>query len=66
MHSLSVGDIIVDDSPDMDGAAFIVDSFGFKQIDFNYTLEERFCSAMETGGAKRAAPCQQELDMEVA
>ncbi len=40
MHSLSVGDIIVDDSPDGDSKAYIVDSFGFKQIQFCllYTL----------------------------
>ena len=66
MHSLSVGDIIVDDSPDGDSKAYIVDSFGFKQIQFDYTLEERFCNAIEIPGAKKAAPCQQQLDLEVA
>ena len=66
MHSLSVGDIIVDHSPDGDGRAYIVDSYGFKQIDFEYFLEERFVSHMEEHGPKKAAPAQKELDLEVA
>ncbi len=66
MHSLSVGDIIVDNSPDQDGAAYIVDSFGFKQIQFNYTIEQRFCTTLEEPGDRKSAPFTGELDLEVA
>ena len=67
MRSLSVGDIIVDHSPDQDGAAYIVDSFGFKQIEFNYELkEEKFCSEFEKPGQFKSAPFTPELDLEVA
>lgn len=66
MHSLSVGDIIVDDAPEGDSKAYIVDSFGFKQIDFEFEQEQRFCSAMDIPGYTKCAPCQQELDLGVA
>ena len=66
MHSLSVGDIIVDDSPEGDSKAYIVDSFGFKQIEFEFEQERRFCSAMDVPGYTKCAPCQQQLDLEVA
>jgi len=46
MHSLSVGDIIVDHVND-DGKAFIVDSFGFKEIQFTGKTEERFVPKYE-------------------
>mgnify|MGYP001592382888 FL=1 len=64
MHSLSVGDIIVDEV--IDGKAYIVDSYGFKQIDFEYFLEERFVAHGEQHGPKKAAPAQTELNFEVA
>lgn len=38
MHSLSVGDIVVDNA-NGNGQAFIVDSFGFKAIEFDYEPE---------------------------
>ena len=46
MHSLSVGDIVVDHS-DEDGKAFIVDSFGFKEIEFTGEMQERFVPKYE-------------------
>lgn len=41
MHSLSVGDVIVDSTGPVD-KAFLVDSYGFKEIEFNVEKEERF------------------------
>jgi len=38
MHSLSVGDIIVDNA-NGEGKAFIVDSWGFKEIDFDAPVD---------------------------
>jgi hypothetical protein len=38
MHSLSVGDIVVDNANGK-GQAYIVDSFGFKAIEFDYEPE---------------------------
>ena len=41
MHSLSVGDVIVDSTGPVD-KAYLVDSFGFQEIEFNVEKEERF------------------------
>ena len=38
MHSLSVGDIIVDHMNN-DQKAYIVDNFGFKEIEFNAPVD---------------------------
>ena len=46
MHSLSVGDIIVDHMNN-DQKAYIVDNFGFKEIEFTSKTEERFVPKYE-------------------
>ena len=67
MRSLSVGDIIVDHSPDQNGKAYIVDSFGFKEVVFNYEItEDKFLSELEKPGKYRHASVQGTLDLEVA